>query len=409
MSENKRIRGKRAERVVRKMAYLVGLKNWQETHDGDISRFPIRKFTTQYHLSLTKDLLPDLRGVEITLENAEELFPRRPQPSELGVNKPSGAPAPLTAREEHETSRVVEQPASEPSALFKSETFEYDGCPVSFRAGDEVLVNATEMAKPFGDSKRPKNWLALNSTQEFLRVLSEGRNLPSDKHLVTVTYGNNGCTWFHEDVALEFARWLSPKFAIWCNDRIKELVRHGVTTTPGFSATLANVFLTDPAKAASLLLETCRGLEKERSARLRAEEQVRQVRAAVAEKQAENDTLRPKAQAYDIFLESDESVSIPQFCGILRSHGYADLQPRDLWRYLREKGYVHKKGNRHIPYPAYSGERRLFKTRWGSPFYNENADRTITPFVVEITPLGANMIARYLLSDIREGIFSNFN
>lgn len=28
----------------------------------------------------------------------------------------------------------------------------------------------------------------------------------------------------HEDVALEFARWLSPKFAIWCSDRIKELL-----------------------------------------------------------------------------------------------------------------------------------------------------------------------------------------
>lgn len=39
-------------------------------------------------------------------------------------------------------------------------------------------------------------------------------------------------TWFHEDVALEFARWLSPHFAIWCNDRIKELLTTGVTTTP---------------------------------------------------------------------------------------------------------------------------------------------------------------------------------
>ena len=33
----------------------------------------------------------------------------------------------------------------------------------------------------------------------------------------------------HEDVALEFARWLSPMFAIWCNDRIKELLTKGHT------------------------------------------------------------------------------------------------------------------------------------------------------------------------------------
>ena len=34
----------------------------------------------------------------------------------------------------------------------------------------------------------------------------------------------------HEDVALEFARWLSPAFAIWCNDRIKELLTKGTTS-----------------------------------------------------------------------------------------------------------------------------------------------------------------------------------
>ena len=39
-------------------------------------------------------------------------------------------------------------------------------------------------------------------------------------------------TWMHEDVALEFARWLSPEFAIWCNDRIKELLTMGMTATP---------------------------------------------------------------------------------------------------------------------------------------------------------------------------------
>jgi len=39
-------------------------------------------------------------------------------------------------------------------------------------------------------------------------------------------------TWLHEDVALEYARWLSPAFAIWCNQRIKELLKYGFTATP---------------------------------------------------------------------------------------------------------------------------------------------------------------------------------
>ncbi len=40
---------------------------------------------------------------------------------------------------------------------------------------------------------------------------------------------NGGGTWMHEDVALEFARWLSPKFAIWTNKKIKELMQTGHT------------------------------------------------------------------------------------------------------------------------------------------------------------------------------------
>lgn len=61
--------------------------------------------------------------------------------------------------------------------------------------------------------------------------------------LVRVTKGgndkNNQGTWMHEDVALEFARWLSPAFAIWCNDRIKELLTTGVATLADDDATIA--------------------------------------------------------------------------------------------------------------------------------------------------------------------------
>jgi hypothetical protein len=33
-----------------------------------------------------------------------------------------------------------------------------------------------------------------------------------------------------EDLTLEFARWLSPEFRIWCNDKIKELLKKGVVS-----------------------------------------------------------------------------------------------------------------------------------------------------------------------------------
>lgn len=110
---------------------------------------------------------------------------------------------------------------------------EYDGYDITFLTGSNVMVNATEMAKPFG--KTTKDWLRTNSSQEFIASLSAVRQiLPTE--LVVVKQGGEPKlqgTWMHEDVALEFARWLSPRFAIWCNDRIKELFKYGSTTMSG--------------------------------------------------------------------------------------------------------------------------------------------------------------------------------
>lgn len=36
-----------------------------------------------------------------------------------------------------------------------------------------------------------------------------------------------GCTWMHRLVAIEFARWLSPIFSIWCNMKIDEIINNG--------------------------------------------------------------------------------------------------------------------------------------------------------------------------------------
>lgn len=34
-------------------------------------------------------------------------------------------------------------------------------------------------------------------------------------------------TWFQEDLDLRFAQWLNPKFVVWCNQRIKEIITNG--------------------------------------------------------------------------------------------------------------------------------------------------------------------------------------
>lgn len=108
------------------------------------------------------------------------------------------------------------------------QVFQYAGSSITFEKGDEVMINATEMAKSFG--KLTKDFLANKSTKIFIEELSAVRGIPPSA-LVQIIKGGNGDqgTWMHEDVALEFARWLSPAFAIWCNDRIKELLTQGVS------------------------------------------------------------------------------------------------------------------------------------------------------------------------------------
>jgi len=113
----------------------------------------------------------------------------------------------------------------------------YEGNDVTFElTGTGVMVNATEMAKPYGNSKSPKFFLANQSTKDFIDTLSEVRNLTSGD-LYKVRKGNftnsKQGTFMHEDLALEFARWLNPRFAIWTNDMIKELINNGKVEITG--------------------------------------------------------------------------------------------------------------------------------------------------------------------------------
>lgn len=96
----------------------------------------------------------------------------------------------------------------------------------------EVMVNATQMAKPFG--KKPSDWLRLSSTKRFLQELAAMKKVPVTE-LVTrtkksATEGSERNILMQEDVAMEFARWLTPAFVIWSNQRMKELMLTGQTT-----------------------------------------------------------------------------------------------------------------------------------------------------------------------------------
>jgi phage antirepressor YoqD-like protein len=95
-----------------------------------------------------------------------------------------------------------------------------------------IMVNATQMAKPFG--KKPADWLRLLSTKRFLRELGEMKKVPVTELVKrtkkSTAEGSERSILLQEDAAMEFARWLSPAFIIWSNHRLKELMLTGQTT-----------------------------------------------------------------------------------------------------------------------------------------------------------------------------------
>lgn len=120
----------------------------------------------------------------------------------------------------------------------KLQVFKYEGNGITFATDNGTWVNATEMAKTFG--KRPIDWLRINPAMDYIEALfkvreREGKvsvaHFDNDQYygyVITERGGSNAGTWFHEDVAIEFARWLAPEFGVWCNDRVKELLNGGV-------------------------------------------------------------------------------------------------------------------------------------------------------------------------------------
>ena len=240
--------------------------------------------------------------------------------------------------------------------------YDYKGSKISFANGKNVMVNATEMAKSF--DKRPAKWLELPSTKEFLAALTAIRK--SDTALIQTNSGGingGGGTWMHEDVALEFARWLSPAFAIWCNDRIKELLKYGMTATqPTLDEMVNNPDLV-------IRMATQLKQEREEKARLEAEN-----------KRIIEETV-PAVTFTQAVSGSASSCLIGELAKLIDQNGYPMGEKR-LFKWLRENGYLGTKGERYnIPNQRYI-EQGLFELKKGTRSGNNGVMyTTITPKV----------------------------
>lgn len=114
------------------------------------------------------------------------------------------------------------------------QSFNFGNIAVSFR--EDGYLNATQIAGHFG--KLPKDYLKTEQTQQYISALAESLSertkiLTDENQIVIVKKGNSKNftqgTWLHPKLAIHFARWLNPKFAVWCDEQIEALLNGNVS------------------------------------------------------------------------------------------------------------------------------------------------------------------------------------
>ena len=115
----------------------------------------------------------------------------------------------------------------------------YHGTPVRLRG---AMLNLTDMWRAAGrpENRRPADWLALEETTRFRAHAGahwtelEEPVMPNAGHpgiwhldtdgFVATVRGHLGGTWAHWQLALSYARYLSPSFHLWCNTVVRTAI-----------------------------------------------------------------------------------------------------------------------------------------------------------------------------------------
>lgn len=102
----------------------------------------------------------------------------------------------------------------------KIATREYEGYEMLFQF--DGWFNATVAAQKW--NKRPVDWLSLEGTKEYIEIIGEILNVDTRTLLKTKRGKYGGGTWLHPKLAVAFARWLNPRFGVWCDEQITNLI-----------------------------------------------------------------------------------------------------------------------------------------------------------------------------------------
>jgi phage antirepressor YoqD-like protein len=268
--------------------------------------------------------------------------------------------------------------------------FIYEGNQITFETGNEVMVNATQMAKQFG--KLPNDWLRLPGTQEFINELSIARKSRNCDYQAVITRAGapetGGGTWLHEDAAIEFARWLSPKFAIWCNDRIKELLTTGVATVADDDAAILHAMQVLQKRVEDREIELKEAKSNLRFAEGQIEEQQKQIKE-----------LAPKADYTDKVLQSKTTLTFSQVA--------LDLGLRSihvLTRFLSSRGVIYRQSGQWLVASKFR-EGGYFETR--THLINHDDKRVETKIYTVVTEKGREWLHTIIEANRAKGFAIN--
>jgi len=85
-------------------------------------------------------------------------------------------------------------------------------------------INATKTCETL-QRQGLDNFLRSKRFRDYGQALAENLKYVNFTDLKSTQKGRQGGTFLHPKLAIEFARWISPQFAVWCDERIAEILQ----------------------------------------------------------------------------------------------------------------------------------------------------------------------------------------
>lgn len=205
-----------------------------------------------------------------------------------------------------------------------SKTFSYNGNEVLFDIKDDVMVNATQLAKIYG--KRPNDYLSLPATNQLINAITRKYGIAENQLVRTERGGIAPGTWMHRLIVVDFCQWLDIDLKLWCTEKLDELMRYGMTATQPTLEQMIN----NPDLVISLATQ----LKNEREEKARLEQE---------KKRLEDKTARqePLVSFAESAFKAEGKVDIGQAAKILN----LGFGRNTLFKKLKEVGVFFKDRN----------------------------------------------------------------